>query len=187
MPPSEPPNALEFDESVTVARMRGDEFAVLFANMPIAKVKEALQNLLTALRKPLVLDDVKLEVSVVIGVSMFPHDGIQAVDLIRHIEHAINVAGEDHVGIGTDTSLAPMERTPQFEKDNRQFIADMVEQGIFERGRPPDLYMFIPDLNTADRYEKLAALLAARGHSDARIAKILGGNFARVLREVWGS
>jgi hypothetical protein len=26
----------------------------------------------------------------------------------------------------------------------------------------------------------------SRGHSDARIAKILGGNFARVMREVWG-
>lgn len=110
-----------------------------------------------------------------------------AIDVIRHLEHAINVAGEDHVGIGTDTSIAPIERTPEFEKDNRSYIADMVEQGIFERGRPADLYLFIPDLNTADRYEKLAALLAARGHSDARIAKILGGNFARVLREVWGS
>lgn len=32
----------------------------------------------------------------------------------------------------------------------------------------------------------LGAMLKARGYSDARIAKILGGNFARVLREVWG-
>lgn len=109
-----------------------------------------------------------------------------AADLIRHLEHAINVAGEDHVGIGSDTSLAPIDRSAEFERDNRQLVADMVEQGIFERGRPADLYMFLPDLNTADRYEKLAALLAARGHSDARIAKLLGGNFARVLREVWG-
>jgi membrane dipeptidase len=29
-------------------------------------------------------------------------------------------------------------------------------------------------------------MLSARGHSDARIGKILGGNFARVFREVWG-
>jgi membrane dipeptidase len=28
-------------------------------------------------------------------------------------------------------------------------------------------------------------MLSARGHPDARIAKILGGNFARVMREVW--
>lgn len=109
-----------------------------------------------------------------------------AIDLIRHLEHAIDVAGEDHVGLGSDTSITPIERTPEFEKDNREYIASMVEDGIFEKGRPADLYMFLPDLNTADRYERLAALLAARGHGDARIAKILGGNFARVMREVWG-
>jgi membrane dipeptidase len=109
-----------------------------------------------------------------------------AIDLIRHIEHAIDVAGEDHVGIGSDTELAPLERTPEFERDNRAQVADMVAQGIFARGRPPDLYMFLPDLNVANRYEVIGAMLAARGHSDARIAKILGGNFARVMREVWG-
>ncbi len=109
-----------------------------------------------------------------------------AIDVIHHLEHAIDVAGEDAVGIGTDTGVSPLERTPQFEKDNREMVADMVEQGIFEKGRPADLYMFIPDLNQVNRYEKLATLLAARGHSDARIAKILGGNFARVLRSVWG-
>ena len=48
------------------------------------------------------------------------------------------------------------------------------------------LYTFIPDLNRANRFEVLGAMLAARGHSDARITKILGGNFARVMREVWG-
>jgi membrane dipeptidase len=32
----------------------------------------------------------------------------------------------------------------------------------------------------------LATMLSARKHSDARIAKILGGNFLRVFGEVWG-
>jgi len=109
-----------------------------------------------------------------------------AIDLIRHIEHAIDVCGEDHVGIGTDGSVAPIERTPVFEKDNREFIKGAVDDGIFEKGRPADLYTFIPDLNVANRFEVLAAKLSARGHRDARIAKILGGNFARVLGEVWG-
>jgi membrane dipeptidase len=108
-----------------------------------------------------------------------------AIDLIRHIEHAIDVAGEDHVGLGSDTSVAPVDRSGTFEHDNRAMVADMVDQGIFAHGRPADLYMFLPDLNVASRYELIGAMLAARGHSDARIAKILGGNFARVMREVW--
>lgn len=109
-----------------------------------------------------------------------------AADVIRHIEHAIKVCGEDHVGIGTDSGVAAARRTPQFEQENREFIKGMVEDGIFAKGRPPDLYMFIPDLNMPNRFEVLAARLSARGHSDARIEKILGGNFARVMGEVWG-
>ena len=109
-----------------------------------------------------------------------------AADLVRHIEHALDVCGEDHVGIGSDTPVAPVARTPAWEKDNRAMIADMVGQGVFERGRPDDLTLFIPDLNRADRYEVLAGMLAKRGHAEARIGKIMGGNFARVMREVWG-
>ncbi|TXI47860.1 MAG: peptidase M19 [Lysobacter sp.] len=109
-----------------------------------------------------------------------------AEDVIRHIEHAVNVCGEDHVGIGTDTGIAPIERTPAFEQDNREWVASAVEDGIFDRGRPPDLYTFIPDLNIADRFDTLATRLSKRGHSDARIEKILGGNFAQVFGEVWG-
>jgi membrane dipeptidase len=108
-----------------------------------------------------------------------------AIDVIRHVEHAIQVCGEDHVGLGTDTPVESVERTPAFERENRAMIADMVAQGIFERGRPADLYTFIPDLNAANRFEVLAVMLAARGHSEPRISKILGGNFARVMREVW--
>lgn len=109
-----------------------------------------------------------------------------AEDVIRHIEHAVKVCGEDHVGIGTDAGVAPVARTPEFEQGNREWVAGAVEDGVFERGRPPDLYTFIPDLNTADRFDTLASLLSKRGHSDARIDKILGGNFARVFGDVWG-
>jgi membrane dipeptidase len=108
-----------------------------------------------------------------------------AIDVIRHVEHVIDVCGEDHVGLGTDATLSATQRTPEFEKNNREMVADMEEQGIFERGRPADLYMFIPDLNDVRRFEMLAAMLSKRGHPDARIAKILGGNFARVMSEIW--
>jgi membrane dipeptidase len=109
-----------------------------------------------------------------------------ASDVIRHIEHLINVCGEDHAGIGTDATLSAVERTPEFERENREMVAGMVQQGIFDAGRPLDLYMFIPELNHVRRFEMLGAMLSARGHSDDRIAKVLGGNFARVMSEVWG-
>jgi membrane dipeptidase len=109
-----------------------------------------------------------------------------AADLIRHIEHAIKVCGEDHVGIGTDNTISAAPRTEKFEKDNREFMETLIKDGVLTKGRSPELYTFIPELNHPRRFETLGGMLSARGHSDARIAKILGGNFARVMREVWG-
>lgn len=126
----------------------------------------------------------------VVGIIFWPYlrrdTQPMADDVIRHIEHAIRVCGEDHVGIGTDGNIPPMERTAEFEQQNREWVEMAMADGVFERGRPLPLYTFIPDLNHARRFETLGALLSARGHSDARIAKVLGGNFARVMREVWG-
>lgn len=109
-----------------------------------------------------------------------------AVDLIRHIEHALDVCGEDHVGLGTDATVSAMPRTPEFEKENRGYIENLIADGVFERGRSLELYLFIPDLNHTRRFETLAAMLARRGHPERRIAKILGGDSARVMTEVWG-
>ena len=126
----------------------------------------------------------------VAGIIFWPYlreQGQQtSADVIRHIEHAIKVCGEDHVGIGTDLNLTAVDITPEYVKENTEMIKGMIEDGIFEQGRDPNLLLFVPDLNTADRFETLAGMLSARGHSDARIAKILGGNFARVMTEGWG-
>lgn len=109
-----------------------------------------------------------------------------AIDVVRHIEHAIKVCGEDHVGIGTDGGIAPVQRTPEYEKGNRGNVEAMIAAGALPQKKADGVYLFIPDLNVADRFDVLAGMLSARGHSDARIAKILGGNFARVFAEVWG-
>jgi membrane dipeptidase len=37
-----------------------------------------------------------------------------------------------------------------------------------------------------NRFEVLAGMLSAKGFSDARIEKVLGANFARVMGEIWG-
>ena len=108
-----------------------------------------------------------------------------AEDLIRHVEHAVDVAGEDHVGLGTDGGISAIELTPEFIKRHRENVLDRRRQGISAPGEEEDVYTFLPDLNTPRRFETLAAMLRERGHSEARIEKILGGNFARLFREVW--
>ena len=108
-----------------------------------------------------------------------------SADLIGHIEHAVNVAGVDHVGLGTDGGISGIELTPEFIKRHRENVLERRRLGISAPGEEVDVYTFLPDLNTPRRFETLAAMLRERGHSRARIEKILGGNFARLFREVW--
>ncbi len=110
-----------------------------------------------------------------------------ADDLVRHIEHAVNVCGEDHVGIGTDGTVSPVKFDDAFRRKFADEVARRRALGISAPGERPDVYTFLPDLNRADRFARIAALLASRGHSDARIGKILGGNFARLFGEAWSA
>ncbi len=108
-----------------------------------------------------------------------------AEDVIRHIDHAVNLCGEDHVGIGTDGSISPVALTPEYIAQFKEEIAQRRKLGISAPGESEDVYTFVPDLNTARRLDTLAAMLIGRGYSPERVAKILGGNFARLFAEAW--
>ena len=108
-----------------------------------------------------------------------------AQDLLAHIEHAIKVCGEDHVGIGTDGGISPIKFDAAYRRKFAAEVAERRAHGISAPGERPDVYTFLPDLNSADRFARIGGLLAQRGHSAARIEKILGGNFARLFDAVW--
>jgi len=109
-----------------------------------------------------------------------------AADVVRHLEHALDVAGEEHVGIGTDGTISAVELSPKYLEEFRKQIAARRKAGIGAPGEVEEVYTFVPDLNTPRRLETLAGLLLGRGHPTSRVEKLLGGNFARLLSEVWG-
>jgi membrane dipeptidase len=110
----------------------------------------------------------------------------RAEDVAAHIEHAVNVCGEDHVGIGTDCDVTAIDDLGAYHVFLAKQVADRAKTGLGAAGERADAYPFVIDLRGPDQFRKLAGLLAARGHSDTRIEKILGGNFLRFAREVWG-
>ena len=110
-----------------------------------------------------------------------------AEDVIRHLEHAVNVYGEDGVGIGTDGTISAVQLTPEYIKAFHENVEERRRLGISAPGENLDVYTFVPDLNAPRRFEIIAHHLQKRGHSDDRIAKILGGNFARLFAESWTS
>ena len=107
-------------------------------------------------------------------------------DVIRHIEHAWQVAGEDHVGIGTDGSISPVALTPAYRKWFAEMQAGRTASGIAAPGEGAETFLFAAEYNTPRRLETLASDLLARGHSTARVEKLIGGNFARLFADVWG-
>jgi len=114
-------------------------------------------------------------------VSGQPH----AEDVIRHLEHAVNVCGEDHVGLGTDGVISGIELNEAFAKSMRKFVEDRVKAGISAPGESPDVFNLIPEYNEPRRFKTLADDLAHRGWPSGRIEKILGSNFARLFGDVW--
>jgi membrane dipeptidase len=109
-----------------------------------------------------------------------------AADLVAHIEHAIQVCGEDHVGLGTDGTVPKIDDLPAYMKNFAAEVAMRRTTGIGATGEREDIVPFLPDLMGYDKFHRLADLLAQRGHSSSRIEKILGTNFLRVAGGVWG-
>lgn len=108
-----------------------------------------------------------------------------AEDVIRHLEHAINVAGEDHVSIGTDGYVSPTELTPEYREEFARHTRERAQLGIAAPHETETGYLFANDLNTPRRFETLADMLMARGHSEARVSKVLGANLLRLFRDTW--
>jgi membrane dipeptidase len=126
----------------------------------------------------------------VVGVYFMPYltpdQHPKGEDLLRHVEHVANVAGEDHVGIGTDNGVLPILLDAETKKKLDQEQQRRFDVGIAAPGEAIGVYPFMADYNSLDRYRRFAADLQKRGWSEARLEKLMGGNFLRVYRDAWG-
>ena len=106
--------------------------------------------------------------------------------LIAHIEHVARVAGEDHVGLGTDNGVLPIVLDAKSKKAMDDWTLERIRLGIAAPGEAVGVYTVVEAYNSIDRYRRLAGDLAKRGWSEARLEKLFGANFLRVYREAWG-
>lgn len=109
------------------------------------------------------------------------------VDLLDHITHAVNVMGEDHVGLGGDVCfVAPgpegvkINTPPGAPKGNwwgnwKPGQVDSSKANRYEESRGSLSWVVFPYITVG---------LVTRGFTDDAIRKIMGGNFVRVLRAV---
>lgn len=80
-------------EGDTLARIGGDEFVVVLTDLHhTTDCEPLLRRLLDAAAEPVHLDDRALEVSASIGVTLYPQDGSDADQLLRHADQAMYLA-----------------------------------------------------------------------------------------------
>jgi membrane dipeptidase len=96
----------------------------------------------------------------VIGIYLMPFlspgRAATADDVLAHIEHAIDVCGEDHVGIGSDLSTTPIDGSEEYWSRHREFVAGRIARGIAAPNEDPDILFTVEDLNVNRRMELIA-------------------------------
>ena len=77
----------------TVARLGGDEFILLLSEINSPLDADNLANkILHAIRKPMRIQDHELDISLSIGVSLYPRDGENSSALMKHADEALYLA-----------------------------------------------------------------------------------------------
>ncbi len=86
-------------DSAVVARLRGDEFALLLPDADQAGAASVVQSMENILAQPFPMADFSLDVSAQTGIVLFPDHGKTPHDLLRHMDIAVRQThrrGERH-------------------------------------------------------------------------------------------
>jgi diguanylate cyclase (GGDEF)-like protein/PAS domain S-box-containing protein len=75
-----------------VARLRGDEFAILLPDSDATGALAQVQRLNAALAPPMPMDDIEIDISARTGIALYPQHGQTPHDLYRHMDIALQMA-----------------------------------------------------------------------------------------------
>jgi membrane dipeptidase len=99
-------------------------------------------------------------------------------DYLRHIDHAVKVAGIDHVALASDYSIRGINATHTRESWYVPRLSSF--KPVYNVRWPP----WIKELDPPERFRTIAHGLAKRKYTSAEIEKILGGNWVRYFGDV---
>jgi membrane dipeptidase len=100
--------------------------------------------------------------------------------MLDHFDYVTKLVGVEHLGIGSDIDLLGYDALPPEEIKRDYRSGGKANASVREK-------LDIDGLNFAKRPFDIAEGLLRRKYSDANIEAILGGNFRRVLKEIWTS
>jgi membrane dipeptidase len=114
-----------------------------------------------------------------------PTGHASAADVVEHLVHAVNVCGEDHVGIGTDGPVTAIDDLDAYRARLAEHVARRQEAGVSAAGERADTFPFVVDLRGVEQFRELIRLLERRGWSATRVEKVMGRNFVAYAERVW--
>lgn len=91
-------------------------------------------------------------------------------DVVKHIEHLVELVGINHVGIGADY-------IEYSRSEDQAYLGELFPLGS---------ELYVEDLEDVTKLPNLTAALMSKGYSEGEISKILGENFLRVFKKVLG-
>jgi membrane dipeptidase len=115
------------------------------------------------------------------GVRMFVKDREPTTieDYIDHFDHVRDLVGVEHLGVGSDVDLHGYDDMPA---DEYEALKSAYKDSYAFRDK-----IDIEGVDHPKRMFDLTEALIRRGYTDDHIRGILGGNFQRVLGEIWGT
>ncbi len=113
------------------------------------------------------------------GVRMFVKDREPTTieDYIDHFDHVRDLIGVEHLGVGSDVDLHGYDDMPP---DEYEALKAAYKDSYAFRDK-----IDIEGVDHPKRMFDLTEALIRRGYTDDHIRGILGGNFQRVLGEIW--
>jgi membrane dipeptidase len=108
--------------------------------------------------------------------------------VLDHFDHVARLVGVEHVGIGSDLDLEGLASPRRPRQDGGEEPESPLTQPNIDRYQlhfSEDGYEHVDGLNHPKRAYDLTEGLIRRGYGDDEIRLMLGGNFARVLADIW--
>ena len=122
----------------------------------------------------------------VIGIEAAPHTTLTQSNrthnlesYMEHVEYIANLVGIDHVALGPDVLFGD-------HVGLHHLLAGPLSIGAAHQGNEFEEVEFVEGLeNPAEAFPNIVRWLVAHDYSDEDVAKVVGGNVMRVLKEVW--
>jgi len=99
-------------------------------------------------------------------------------DVVDHYDHVRDLVGIEHIGVGSDAGVESNDLgSPAVLKD----MLAKADPRYHVHGE----HEVVAGLGGTTRMYELTAALVRRGYTDEQIRLVIGGNWARVLKEIW--